>query len=65
MTAPIEPGWLTLLPPLVTIVLALVFREVVSSLFAGIWLGALYRQSPVPGRRRAACRGIAAPAFPA
>ena len=44
MTAPIEPGWLSLLPPLVTIVLALVFREVVSSLFAGIWLGALFME---------------------
>lgn len=42
MTAPIEPGWLSLLPPLVTIVLALVFHEVVISLFAGIWLGALF-----------------------
>lgn len=38
---PVEPGWLSLLPPLVAIVLALVFREVVISLFAGIWFGAL------------------------
>jgi Na+/H+ antiporter NhaC len=38
---PVDPGWLTLLPPLVAIVLALVFREVIVSLFAGIWLGAL------------------------
>ena len=41
MTVPIEPGWLSLLPPLAAICLALVFREVVLSLFAGIWLGAL------------------------
>ncbi len=38
----IEPGWLSLLPPLAAIVLALLFREVVLSLFAGIWLGALF-----------------------
>lgn len=38
---PVEPGWLSLLPPLVAIVLALVFREVVLSLFAGVWFGAL------------------------
>ncbi|HEX6307852.1 MAG TPA: Na+/H+ antiporter NhaC family protein [Longimicrobiales bacterium] len=41
MTIPVEPGWLTLLPPLVAIVFALIFREVVVSLFIGIWLGAL------------------------
>ena len=38
---PIDPGWLSLLPPLLAILLALVFREVVLSLFAGVWLGAL------------------------
>jgi len=37
----VEPGWLSLLPPLVAIVLALAFREVVLSLFAGVWFGAL------------------------
>jgi Na+/H+ antiporter NhaC len=36
------PGWLSLLPPLLAIVFALVFREVVISLFAGVWLGALF-----------------------
>ncbi|HEX6132551.1 MAG TPA: Na+/H+ antiporter NhaC family protein [Longimicrobiales bacterium] len=41
MTIPVEPGWLTLLPPLIAIVFALIFREVVVSLFIGIWLGAL------------------------
>jgi Na+/H+ antiporter NhaC len=34
------PGWVSILPPLVAIVLALVFREVVISLFLGVWLGA-------------------------
>jgi Na+/H+ antiporter NhaC len=36
------PGWVSLLPPLVAIVMALIFREVVISLFAGVWLGALF-----------------------
>ena len=30
------------MPPILAIVLALVFREVVTSLFAGVWLGALF-----------------------
>ncbi len=38
----IEPGWLSLLPPLVAIGLALLTREVVLSLFAGVWIGALF-----------------------
>ncbi|MGH7482676.1 MAG: Na+/H+ antiporter NhaC family protein, partial [Longimicrobiales bacterium] len=41
MITPIEPGWLSLLPPLVAIAMALYFREVIISLFAGVWLGAL------------------------
>jgi Na+/H+ antiporter NhaC len=36
------PGWLSLVPPLVAILFALIFREVVVSLFAGVWLGALF-----------------------
>jgi Na+/H+ antiporter NhaC len=36
------PGWFSILPPLLAITLALIFREVVVSLFAGIWLGALF-----------------------
>ncbi len=36
------PGWVSLLPPLVAIALALVFHEVVVSLFLGVWLGALF-----------------------
>lgn len=34
------PGWLALLPPLIAIVLALLFKEVLSSLFIGIFVGA-------------------------
>lgn len=34
------PIWLSVLPPLVAILLALIFREVISSLFAGVWTGA-------------------------
>jgi Na+/H+ antiporter NhaC len=33
------PGWFSLLPPLVAILLALIFRQVFISLFVGIWLG--------------------------
>jgi len=33
--------WFSLLPPLLAIVFALIFREVVTALFAGVWLGAL------------------------
>jgi Na+/H+ antiporter NhaC len=38
----IEPGWLSIVPPLAAIAAALVFREVVISLLAGVWLGALF-----------------------
>ncbi len=38
----VDPGWLSLVPPLVAIALALLTREVILSLFAGIWLGALF-----------------------
>ena len=37
----LTPGWFSIIPPLVAIVFALVFREVVTALFAGVWLGAL------------------------
>lgn len=33
------PLWLSLLPPLIAIILALIFKEVVISLFMGIWAG--------------------------
>jgi len=38
---PFAPGWFSLLPPLIAIALALLFREVITALFAGVWLGAL------------------------
>lgn len=36
----ILPGWTSLLPPLLAILLAFLIREVVLALFVGIWLGA-------------------------
>jgi Na+/H+ antiporter NhaC len=36
------PGVLTVLPPVLAIVMALIFRQVVIALFAGIWLGAFF-----------------------
>ena len=36
------PGVVTLLPPLLAIVMALIFRQVVIALFAGIWVGAFF-----------------------
>jgi Na+/H+ antiporter NhaC len=36
------PGLLSILPPLLAIILALTLRQVVVSLFAGIWLGAVF-----------------------
>ncbi len=41
VTATIEvlPGWVSLLPPLFAIVIALAFRQVVPALFFGIWAG--------------------------
>ena len=38
---PFAPGWFSLTPPLLAIVLALFFREVITALLAGVWLGAL------------------------
>lgn len=35
------PAWYSIVPPLVAILLALIFREVLAALFAGVWLGAL------------------------
>ncbi len=34
------PGWLSILPPLLAIAVALVFKRVIPSLFLGIWVGA-------------------------
>ena len=36
------PGWISILPPLLAIFLSLIFREVLISLFAGIYLGAIF-----------------------
>lgn len=36
------PGWLSLLPPLIAILLALITRQVLIALFAGVWLGATF-----------------------
>ena len=41
ITRPFAPGWFSILPPLIAIVLALIFKEVITALLAGIWLGAL------------------------
>lgn len=41
-TAVMYGTWISLIPPLVAIGLALITREVVLSLFAGIWVGALF-----------------------
>ena len=41
VTSPYAPAWFSILPPLIAIVLALVFKEVITALLAGIWLGAL------------------------
>ncbi len=36
------PGWLSILPPLFAIFLAIAFRQALIALFAGIWLGAFF-----------------------
>ncbi len=41
LDATLTPPWFSLLPPILAIVLALIFREVITALFAGVWLGAL------------------------
>jgi len=35
------PGWLSILPPLLAIAIALVFKRVVPALFLGLWVGAV------------------------
>jgi Na+/H+ antiporter NhaC len=47
----IIPGWLSLLPPLVAILLALLARQVLVALFVGIWIGAalIYDYNPITG----------------
>ena len=36
----LTPAWFSLVPPLVAIALALLFREAVAALFVGVWIGA-------------------------
>ncbi len=38
-TVRVWPGWFTILPPLLAILLALAFRQVLPALFFGIWMG--------------------------
>ncbi len=47
----IIPGWLSLLPPLVAILLALLARQVLVALFVGVWIGAalIYDYNPFTG----------------
>ncbi len=42
LDATLTPPWFSLLPPIIAIALALIFREVITALFAGVWLGALF-----------------------
>ena len=44
------PGWLTLMPPLVAIVLAFLTRQVLVALFCGVWVGACLSYSTNPLR---------------
>jgi len=45
------PAWLSILPPILAIILALITRQVLISLLAGIWLGAtfIYGYNPFSG----------------
>jgi len=42
------PGWLSILPPLLAIGMALVYRRVVPALFFGVWIGAIIAISFTP-----------------
>ena len=41
-----SPGWWTLLPPVVAIAIALIFRSVIPALFLGIWCGVFILNGP-------------------
>ena len=41
MAPTLLPGWFSIVPPLVAILMALVFKEVITSLVVGVWIGAL------------------------
>ena len=53
--ARVLPGWISLLPPLLAIVIALAFKEVVTALFLGVWLGGFFAAglNPIAGTLRA------------
>ncbi|MFT4605641.1 MAG: Na+/H+ antiporter NhaC [Rhodothermales bacterium] len=42
------PGWLSILPPLIAIGIALVFKRVIPALFVGIWAGAAFAVALTP-----------------
>ncbi len=48
------PSWLALMPPLIAILLAVIFRQVIIALFAGVWLGAFFLTGyrPIEGLAR-------------
>lgn len=50
------PAWLSVLPPVLAILLAIVFREVVVALVSGVWLGAtiIHGYDPLTGLLRTA-----------
>ncbi|MEM9208712.1 MAG: Na+/H+ antiporter NhaC family protein, partial [Pseudomonadota bacterium] len=48
-TLRVVQGWLSVLPPLLAIVVALLLRNVIPALLLGIWLGATTLQSFTPG----------------
>ena len=47
----IEPSWYSILPPLLAIILAIWSKQVILSLFAGIWAGfsIIHGFNPVAG----------------
>jgi len=51
LDASVIPGWLSILPPLIAIVLALLTKEMLISLFAGIWVGVtiMFSYNPLDG----------------
>ncbi len=43
------PGWFSIFPPLIAIVVALLFRRVIPALFLGVWVGAVLVAGLTPG----------------
>ena len=46
-----DPQWYSVLPPIIAIILAIRTKQVIPSLFAGIWIGCslLYDFDPIKG----------------